>query len=73
MKLGPDDAVLTVATDGGAEMYGAELNKTTGDVFGGAFDDVAAAEVFGHYLLAMTTDNMLEMSRYDRERHCQTN
>lgn len=67
MNYGPDDAVLTVATDG-AEMYGTELGKTTGGVFGGTFDEVAAAEVFGRYLLATATDNMMEMTRYDRER-----
>ncbi len=67
MNLGPDDAVLTVATDG-AEMYGTELDKTTGEIFGGAFDEASAAEVFGRYLLATATDNMLEMNRYDRER-----
>ena len=67
MNLGPTDAVLTVATDG-AEMYGTELDKTTGEVFSGAFDEIAAAEVFGRYLLAATTDNMLEMNHYDRER-----
>ncbi len=67
MRLGADDAVLTVATDG-AEMYGTELEKTTAKMFDGAFDNAAAAEIFGRYLLAATTDNMLEMSRYDRER-----
>ncbi len=67
MDLGPEDAVLTVATDG-AEMYGTELEKTTSGVFGGTFDDIAAAEVFGRYMLAATTDNMLEMTRPDRER-----
>jgi len=67
MQLGPDDAVLTVATDG-AEMYGTELQKTTADVYSGRFDEVAAAEAFGRYLLAGSTDNMLEMSHYDRQR-----
>jgi len=67
MNLGADDAVLTVATDG-AEMYGTELEKTLGNIFGGVFDEVTAAEIFGRYLLAATTDNMLEMTRIDKER-----
>jgi cysteine synthase len=67
MGLGADDAVLTVATDG-AEMYGTELVKTSNDVFGGNFDDLAAAEVFGQFMSGATTDNMLEPNRRDRER-----
>jgi len=67
MGLGPDDAVLTVATDGG-EMYGTELAKAADRDFGGTFDETAAAEVFGRYLLAVTTDNMIETTRRDRER-----
>ena len=67
MGYGADDAVLTVATDG-AEMYGTELAKTSNEVFGGKFDDLAAAETFGRYLAGATTDNMLELNRRDRER-----
>jgi len=67
MNLGPDDAVLTVATDGG-EMYGTELQKAADRDFGGVFDELAAAEVFGCRLLAATTDNMIETTRRDRER-----
>ncbi len=67
LNLGPDDAVLTIATDG-AEMYGTELTKTSGEVFTGSFDEIAAAEVFGRYLLGAATDHTLELRRPDRER-----
>ena len=56
-----------MATDG-AEMYGTELEKAATDDFAGNFDEVAAAESFGRYLLAATTDNMIETTRRDRER-----
>jgi cysteine synthase A len=64
--LGPDDAVLTVATDG-SELYGTELDKAGRERFAGNFDVLAAAEVFGRYLLGTTTDHMREMTRPDRE------
>ena len=64
--LGTNDAVLTVATDG-SEMYGTELDKESRATFGGNFDGLAAAEVFGRYLLGAATDNMKEMTRPDRE------
>ncbi len=67
LKLGPDDVVLTVATDG-AEMYGTEIEKARARAFAGGFDALAAAEVFGRYLLGAETDNMLELDRRDRER-----
>jgi cysteine synthase len=67
LKLGADDVVLTVATDG-AEMYGTEIEKAQASAFADGFDELAAAEVFGRYLSGIETDNMLEMSRRDRER-----
>ena len=67
LGLGSDDAVLTVATDG-AEMYGTEMEKAAARLPGGRFDELAAAEVHGRYLLAATTDNMVELDRMDRER-----
>ncbi|UCH72675.1 MAG: pyridoxal-phosphate dependent enzyme [Rhodospirillales bacterium] len=67
MGLGPNDAVLTVATDG-ADLYATELAKATDRAFSGTFDELAASEVFGRYLLAATTDHMIETTRRDRER-----
>ncbi len=66
-NLGNDDVVLTVATDG-SEMYGTELEKTLTSRFSSNFDELAAAEVFGRYLLGIATDHILEMSRHDRQR-----
>lgn len=67
MKLGTDDVVLTVATDG-AEMYQTELAHAEKKYFADGFDQVRAAETFGRYLLGVTTDHMLELNRYDKER-----
>jgi cysteine synthase len=66
MDLGPNDAVITVATDG-AEMYATELGLAEKRL-GGGFDELAAAEAFGRYLLATATDHMIELDRRDRER-----
>jgi len=66
-QLGSNDVVLTIATDG-AEMYGTELEKTLANRFASNFDELAAAEVFGRYLLGVATDHTLEMGRNDRQR-----
>ena len=67
MDLGPEDVVLTVATDG-ADMYQTELDHAAKKYFATGFDQVNAAETFARYLLGTTTDNMLELSRYDKKR-----
>jgi cysteine synthase len=66
-SLGPEDLVVTVATDG-AEMYGSERQKALGRYFGGRFDEVNAGEVFAHYVLGAATDHLLELSFVDRAR-----
>jgi cysteine synthase len=66
MELGPDDAVLTVATDGAA-LYETELGLAEHRL-GRAFDELAAAEVFGRYLAGVATDHMVELDRRGRER-----
>jgi len=67
MELGPDDAVLTVATDG-AEMYGTELSRTEKQLTGGRFDELTAAEVYGRWMLGAGTDHTIELDRIGRQR-----
>ena len=59
LDLGPDDAIVTVATDGGA-MYPSERASLLAERFGGEFADVDAAEVFGRHLADVDTDHMIE-------------
>ncbi|MDA8201740.1 MAG: pyridoxal-5'-phosphate-dependent protein subunit beta [Chloroflexi bacterium] len=66
-EMGPDDVIVTVATDGAA-MYHSEREIAVGKYFGGEFDTVGAGEVFGEHILGTTTDNLLELTRKDRER-----
>jgi cysteine synthase len=65
--LGPDDAIVTVATDGAA-MYRTERDRTIARDFPDGFDSRAAAEVLGEALLAAGTDNVLELTDLDRRR-----
>ncbi|MDY7099657.1 MAG: pyridoxal-phosphate dependent enzyme [Actinomycetota bacterium] len=66
-RLGVDDIVMTVATDG-AELYLSERDKYVGlhhpDGFGAA--DAAAAHA--RHLEGVTTDHLLEMTSVDRDR-----
>ena len=65
--MGPDDVIVTVATDGAA-MYRSERELALTKYFAGTFDEVAAGEVFGEHLLGATTDHLLELTREERER-----
>jgi cysteine synthase len=67
LRLGPDDAIVTVATDGGA-MYGTERDKAIEKHFPRGFDAVAAGETFGRYMLGQGTDDLLELGQVERER-----
>ena len=66
-QFGPEDVVLTVATDDAA-MYGSERDKALEKHFGGRFDLVNAGEVFAEHLLGAGTDHLLELSHVDRHR-----
>ena len=67
LDLGPDDAIVTVATDGGA-MYASERAALLAERFGGEFGEVDAAEVFGRHLADVDTDHMIECTAHDRTR-----
>jgi cysteine synthase len=66
-RLGPEDVVVTVATDG-ASLYESERALAEARYFPGGFDEVAAGEVAGEHLLGATTDHLAELTSVDRER-----
>jgi cysteine synthase len=67
-RLGPDDVIVTVATDGAA-MYRTELDKVVARSFGSGFDEAAAAEVFGHHVLGGGDGRqLLDLTPADRRR-----
>jgi cysteine synthase len=65
--LGPNDVVVTVATDGAA-MYGSEREIALRRHFPDGFGEIEAAEAYGEHLLGAATDHFLELGRRDRER-----
>ncbi len=65
--LGPDDAIVTVATDGAA-MYASEAAKTIRTDFGGTFDALAAAETYGAFVDGTGADHVLDLTETDRRR-----
>jgi cysteine synthase len=67
LGLGPEDAILTVATDGAA-LYETELPKAKEKYFGGMFDTLSAAEVWGQHLMGAATDHLIELDTRDRDR-----
>jgi hypothetical protein len=67
LDLGPDDAIITVATDGGA-MYASERAAVLAERYGRGFSDVDAAEVYGRHLADVDTDHMIECTSRDRTR-----
>src|SRR5215216_3922482 len=67
LGLGPDEAIVTVATDGGA-MYPSERAGLVAERFGGDFTDIDAAEVFGRHLADVDTDGMIDCTARDRAR-----
>ncbi len=67
LDLGPDDVIVTVATDG-AGMYTTEREKAEERSFPGGLDPVAAGETFGRHVLGAGPENLLELSGADRRR-----
>jgi cysteine synthase len=67
LGLGPDDAIVTIATDGAA-LYPSERAKTLAGRFGGDFTTVDAAEVFGEHLGHVDTADTIDCTERDRNR-----
>jgi len=67
LRLGRDDAVVTVATDG-AGMYVSERKKTTARRFASGFDDRAAAATFDEHMMGATTEHVLQLDERERRR-----
>ena len=67
LGLGADDAIVTVATDG-HEMYGTEVDKAIGKLFGGTFDRDAAARTVEQHLAGADTQHIFELAPIDRDR-----
>ena len=68
LGLGPDDALLTVATDG-ADLYTTELAKAQAKFFGASgFGPAEAARVFEERLVDVDTQHALVLSDIDRTR-----
>ncbi len=64
-ELGPEDIVLTIATDS-MEMYQSRLVELTEEA--GEFNELDAAGVYHRWLKGTTIDYVQELSYYDRQR-----
>ncbi len=67
LDLGPDDAIITVATDGAA-LYPSERAKLLANRYGGEFTTTDAAEAFGEHLGSVGTEDMIDCTEADRRR-----
>jgi cysteine synthase len=67
LRLGPDDVIMTVATDG-AGMYGSERERIAARDFPAGFTPADAAEAFGRWMLGTGPDDLLETTLADRHR-----
>jgi cysteine synthase len=67
MAYGPDDVIMTVATDS-ARLYGTEMDSAAAKYFGGAFDGDDARDVFDDCLTGIQDDHVLELDQRERRR-----
>ncbi len=66
-RLGPDDVVVTVATDGAA-MYASELERVAAKLYPNGVDEVVAGEIFGEHLAEVSGEHLRELDRRERDR-----
>jgi hypothetical protein len=67
LGLGPDDAIVTIATDG-ADLYPSERAKLIANRYGGEFTAVDAAEAWGEHLANVDVAHAIECTERDRNR-----
>jgi hypothetical protein len=67
LRLGANDALITVATDGGA-LYPSERVKTLKRDFNDNFTEIDAAEAFAEHLGSINTGNMIDCTEQDKNR-----
>ena len=65
--LGPDDVIVSVATDG-SELYDSERERVMRRDWGDGFDESAAAAVFDEHLAGVDTTHVLDMGPVERDR-----
>ena len=66
-RLGPDDVIMTVATDG-AELYADERADRMARLWPDGLDAARAAAIYGEHLLGTAPDHLLELTDTDRNR-----
>jgi cysteine synthase len=67
LGLGPDDVILTVATDG-ADLYRTEHDRVELKRFGGQFGRADAEAVHREHLRDVGTEHVLTLDEHDRDR-----
>jgi cysteine synthase len=58
--LGPDDVIVTVATDG-SELYNSEREKVMSQLYQAGFDDAEAEAVIARHIDEVTTEHVLDL------------
>ncbi|MET0471305.1 MAG: pyridoxal-5'-phosphate-dependent protein subunit beta, partial [Xanthobacteraceae bacterium] len=64
---GPNDIVMTVATDS-SDLYDSERQTYLARRYPAGFDEVNAGEIFGHHLEGISDDHVIELGHVDRKR-----
>jgi hypothetical protein len=67
LDFGPDDVVMTVATDSAA-LYGSEVERFVVLRYPAGFDEVNAGEVYSRHMEGLADDGVMELRHVDRKR-----
>jgi len=67
LDLGPEDAIVTIATDG-AEMYGSERESMAAGRYAGGFGSAEAADAIAEHLAGTDTQDVEVLDDFGRDR-----